>query len=56
MLLRLYAIGFVTKEFRDLYRIDELKNFAANILLKLVVSYVLGFVHRLVNHVLGAVH
>ena len=28
--------GFVTKEFRDLHRIDELKNFVANIFLKLV--------------------
>ena len=28
--------GFVTKELCDLHRIDELKNFAANILLKLV--------------------
>ena len=27
--------GFVTKEFRDLHCVDELKNFAANILLKL---------------------
>ena len=38
--------GFVTKKFRDLHRVDELKNFAANILLKLVVSHVLGSVHR----------
>ena len=30
-------LGFVTKELRDLYRVDELKNFAAIILLKLVV-------------------
>ena len=36
---------FVTKEIRDLYRMDELKSFATNILLKLVVSHVLGFVH-----------
>ena len=35
-LLRLYAKGFVTKELLDLHRVDELKNFAANILLKLV--------------------
>ena len=48
--------GFVTKEFRDLHRVDELKNFAANILLKLVVSHVLGSVHQLVSHVLEAVH
>ena len=26
----------MTKEFRDLHRVDELKNFAANIFLKLV--------------------
>ena len=45
--------GFVTKELCDLHHVDELKNFAANILLKLVVSHVLGFVHRLVSHVLG---
>ena len=28
--------GFVTKEFRDLHRVDEPKNFAANIFFKLV--------------------
>ena len=44
------------KELCDLHRMDELKNFAANILLKLVVSHVLGSMHQLVNHVLGAVH
>ena len=47
---------FVTKELCDLHRVDEQKNFAANILLKLVVSHVLGSVHRLVSHVLRAVH
>ena len=31
-------LGFVTKEFRDLHRVDELKNFAVNILLKLVIK------------------
>ena len=30
-LLCLYTKGFVTKEFLDLHRLDELKNFAANI-------------------------
>ena len=35
-LLRLCVKGFVTKELLDLHRVDELKNFAANILLKLV--------------------
>ena len=50
------SYGFVTKEFRDPHRVDELKNFLANILLKLVVSHVLGSVHPLVNHVLGAMH
>ena len=35
----------MTKEFRDLYRIDELKNFANDFLLKLVVSHVLESVH-----------
>ena len=29
-------LGFVTKEFRDLHRVDELENFAANKFLKLV--------------------
>ena len=48
--------GFVTKEFHDLHRIDELENFAANILFKLVVSHVLGSMHQLVSHVLGAMH
>ena len=37
--------GFVTKEFRDLHHVDERMNFATNILLKLVVSHVLGVVH-----------
>ena len=32
----LYAKGFVTKEFLDLHCMDELKNFVANIFLKLV--------------------
>nr|POF11806.1 hypothetical protein CFP56_47385 [Quercus suber] len=50
-LLRLYAI-----EFCNLHRVDELKNFAANILLKLVVNHVFGSVHQLVNHALGAVY
>ena len=35
----------MTKEFCDLYRVDELKNFAANILPKFVVSHVLEAVH-----------
>ena len=34
--MRLYAKGFVTKELFDLHCVDELKNFAANIFLKLV--------------------
>ena len=50
------SYGFVTKEFRDLHHVDELKNFVTNILLKLVVSHVLGSMHRLVSHVLGAMH
>ena len=33
---RLYAEGFVTNELLDLHRVDELKNFAAIIFLKLV--------------------
>ena len=48
--------GFLTKEIRDLHRVDELKNFSANILLKLVVSHVLGSVHQLVSHILRVVH
>ena len=47
---------FVTKELCDLHRVDELMNFAANILLKLVVSHVLRFVHQLVSHQLGAMY
>ena len=35
-LLHLCAKGFVTKELLDLHRMDELKNFTANIFLKLV--------------------
>ena len=49
-------LGFVTKEFCDLHRLDELKNFATNILLKLVINHVLGSMHRLVSHVLWDVH
>ena len=48
--------GFATKEFRDLHHVDELMNFATNIVLKLVISHVLGSVHQLVSHVLGVVH
>ena len=48
--------AFVTKELHDLHRVDELKNFVANILLKLVINHVLGYVHQLVSLVLGAVH
>ena len=47
--------GFVTKEFRDLHHVDERMNFATNIVLKLVVSHVLGSVHQLVSHILGVV-
>ena len=35
-LLRLCTEGFVTNELLDLHRVDELKNFAVNIFLKLV--------------------
>ena len=35
----LYAVGFCNP-FHDLHRVDELKNFAANILLKLVANHV----------------
>ena len=35
-------LGFVTKELRDLHRVDELKNFAANNLLKLVIKLRIG--------------
>ena len=48
--------GFVTKELHDLHCVDELQNFATNILLKLVVSHVLESMHRLISHILGTVH
>ena len=35
-LLRLYAKGFVTKKLLDLHYVDKVKNFVANIFLKLV--------------------
>ena len=35
-LLHLYTKGFVTKELLGLHHVDELKNFVANIFLKLV--------------------
>ena len=34
--MRLCTEGFVTKEFLDLHRLNELKDFVANIFLKLV--------------------
>ena len=37
-LLRLCAKSFVTKALLDLHHLDELKNFAANIFLKLVIK------------------
>ena len=46
----------MAKEFLDFYHLDELKNFATNILLKLVVSHVLESMHRLISHILGTVH
>ena len=55
-LLYLYVVVFCNQELRDLHCADELKNFVANILLKLVVSHVFGSVHQSVSHVLGAVH
>ena len=41
-------LGFVTNEFRDLHRVDELKNFAANIFLKLVIKSCIG-IRALIN-------
>ena len=35
-LLHLYAKGFVTKVLLNLHRVDEVKNFATNLFLKLV--------------------
>ena len=51
-----YPVGFCDQGVLWSSLCDELKNFAANIILKLVVSHVLGSVHWLVSHVLGAVH
>ena len=48
--------GFVTKEFYDLHRVDELKNFTANIFLKLVSKPYLDLHIELVSHVLGVMH
>ena len=46
----------MTKHLPDLYRVDELKNFAANNLFRLVFrSRVLGFAQPLVTY-LGAMH
>ena len=52
-LLCLYIIGFCDQATLWSSSRDELKNFATNILLKLVI---LGSTHLLVSHVLGAVH
>ena len=46
----------MTKELLDFHRLDELKNFAANIFLKLVIKSRTGIRASLVSHVLGAVH
>ena len=44
----------MTKHLLDLHRVDELKNFAANNLFRLVIEVgILGFV-QLVSHVLGS--
>ena len=51
-LLCLCAKGFVTKEFLDLHHVDELKNFAANIFLKVgvLVTYLDSCIDWLVTY------
>ena len=44
------------KEFLDFHRLDELKNFAANIFLKLVIKSRTGIHASIGSHVLGAMH
>ena len=51
-ILRLCTEGFVTKELLDLYHLDELKNFAANIFLKVgvLVTYLDPCINWLVTY------
>ena len=51
-LLRLCAKGFVTNELLDLHRLDELKNFVANIFLKVgvLVTYLDSYIDWLVTY------
>ena len=44
------------KELLDFHRLDELKNFAANIFLKLVIKSRTGIHASIGSHVLGAMH
>ena len=45
----------MTKQLQDLHRLDELKNFAANIILKLVIKSRIG-IGAIVSHLLRAMH
>ena len=51
-----YHRVFVTKHLLDLYRVDELKNFAANNLLQLVIEVVYWDLRNWLVTYLGAVH
>ena len=44
----------MTKHLPDLHRMDELKNFAANNLFRLVIEVTYWDPHKLVTHVLGS--
>ena len=55
-LLCLYTVGFCNQWASWSSLCDELKNFAANILLKFVIKSRIGSAHLLVSHVLGAMY
>ena len=44
----------MTKHLHDLHRVDELKNFAANNLFRLVIEVMYWNPRKLVSHVLGS--
>ena len=55
-LLCICTIGFVTKHLPDLDRVDELKNFTANNLFRLLIKVVYWDPHNLLITYLGAMH
>ena len=55
-LLCICTVGFVTKHLLDLHRVDELKNFAANDLFRLVIEVVYWDPRNWLVTYLGVMH